>query len=98
MVIRGHVASVAWLNFVWVLAQASGDKFWDGRREVVPDRGYGRDGFPGLGSGKCQMGEGTIRVRGVNDNDKALRKGRRRTEWSGRRPTWSVPADTFQVG
>ena len=43
----------------------------------------------------CGENDGAV---GGNDDDKALRKGRRRTEWTGRRPTWSVPADPLQVG
>ena len=35
---------------------APGDKLRDGRREAVPGRGYGREVFPRLGSGKCQPG------------------------------------------
>ena len=54
LVIRRCVASVAWLNFVCVLRQALGDKLRDGRREVVPDRRYSREGFHGLGTAKCQ--------------------------------------------
>ena len=37
---------------------APGDKVRDGRREAVPGRGYGREVFPRLGSGKCQRGGG----------------------------------------
>ena len=72
---------------------------------------FGMDGRrlyqAGVMVGKCspdweaasvRWGEGTVRVGGVNHNDKALRKGRRCTKWSGRRPTWSVPADPHQVG
>ena len=40
----------------------------------------------------------TIRVRGVNDNDEALRKGRRLTGWTARRPTWSGSSVPDQVG
>ena len=34
----------------------------------------------------------------VNDDDKALRRGRRRAGWTGRSPIWSVPSDPHQVG
>ena len=61
--LRRLVASVAWLNFVWVLPQASGDNLRDGRREVVPGRCHGMEGFPRLGSGKCQKGLSLVSVR-----------------------------------
>ena len=82
LVIRRCVASVAWLDFVCVLRQTSGDKLRYGRREVVPGRCHGRDVFRGLGSGKCQMGGGGDGFNAENaESAKGLvtvRRGRRR--------------------
>ena len=82
LVIRRCVASVAWLDFVCVLRQTSGDKLRYGRREVVPGRCHGREVVRGLGSGKCQMGGGGDGFNAENaESAKGLvtvRRGRRR--------------------
>ena len=42
----------------------------------------------------CGENDGAV---GGNDDDKALRKGRRRTEWSGRRPTGEFLQTRFRL-